>query len=137
MHVGLYTDSSGTPNSLVSGSDSLITISNATGWITYPVTSFNLPAGTYWIVFTFDAANPSGWVLRPAPVPKYIKHPGHMCIARTFPSGSSSGTNGLFRCTSQVLNFKATPATSNLSSNNANFTSVSFYSTRGKCSLAI
>jgi len=142
MHVGLYTDSgNNTPSSLVSGSDSEISLSSATGWITYDITDFNLPAGTYWIVFTFDTANPTGWSRKAATGTQIYKTPWtYGSLPASFPNGSSSTTNGpisMYFSGPQVQGYaKATQVT--LSASNANIVSMSFYSyTAGNARLAI
>jgi hypothetical protein len=98
MNVGLYTDSgSNRPSSLVSGSDSgSIAVSSSTGWITYTYTTpFNLPAGTYWIAFTFSANNPTGWVRRNSIWTQcYVTPFMYGPLPSSFPSNPSVATNG-------------------------------------------
>jgi hypothetical protein len=141
MHVGLYIDSSG-PSQLVAGSDSgSISVSNSTGWVTYSYgTAFNLPAGTYWIVFTFDTAQ-SNFNERNTTGTQYYKlNVGYGSLPASFPSGSTSTTNGptsMYFTGTQVKGYaEATQVT--LSTNNANISSLSFYSySTGNARLAI
>lgn len=51
FHVGLYSGT--TPTTLVKDFGEL-TLSNSTGWVTYNVSSYNLPMGTYWIALLFS-----------------------------------------------------------------------------------
>jgi len=101
MHVGLYADNgSNSPstaaNSLVSGSDgSAITLSGATGWITYSITPFTLPAGTYWIATNFSANSPTNWSRKAATGTHVYKlSVGFATLPSSWPSGSTSEVNG-------------------------------------------
>ena len=95
MHVGLYTDSSGTPSTLVSGSDSGSTaLSSSTGWVTYPYgTPFSLAPGTYWIAFSFDTNNTTLNVRNTIGTHVYKLGVGYG-LTSSWPSGSTSETNG-------------------------------------------
>ncbi|MGA3060664.1 MAG: hypothetical protein ABSD92_09880 [Candidatus Bathyarchaeia archaeon] len=142
MHVGLYTDSSG-PSSLVSGSDSgSIAVSSSTGWVTYSYsTPFLLPAGTYWIAFTFDTAHPN-WNAKASTGTQYYDNLGsYASLPSSWPSsGSSHDTNGpvsMYFTGAQIEGYaQATKAT--LSDNNAQINSMNFYaSAAGSFRLAI
>jgi hypothetical protein len=97
MHVGLYSGTAAAPTTLVTGSDSgSLTVSSATGWITYYYGApFTLPAGTYWIVFSFSAASPIGWNARNTTGTHIYKNGvAFGALPASWPSGSTSETNG-------------------------------------------
>jgi hypothetical protein len=98
MHVGLYSGTATAPTTLVTGSDSgSLTVSSATGWVTYYYsTPFTLPAGTYWIVFTFSSTTlPGGWNARNT-TGTHIYKSGFTfgALPASWPSGSTTETNG-------------------------------------------
>ena len=59
MKVGLYKadGTAGAPGTLQYVSEVTLIKNTSDGWVTYNLTPFQLPAGSYWISFIFDSSN--------------------------------------------------------------------------------
>ena len=92
FEVGIYTDSSGLPGSLVSGSDSGSTTISSTGWNTVSLSNPSLTANTpYWLVYETNSGLVADSDLSfDAPGTSYYAGHSYGALPGSFPGGGTA-----------------------------------------------